>query len=252
MRTIQEGRDWLKSLDWDAQIETDQKKGVPAPPVQLPAPEGAKLIELPDPAGLSLGEMPVREAIARRRSRRRFSADPLTLEELSFLLWATQGVHEVIQGGIATRRTVPSGGARHPFETHLSVHRVEGLTPGLYRYLPLEHKLVFLREDPDLAGKVAEAALGQKFVGEAAVVFVWTTVPYRAEWRYHVRSHKVIAIDAGHVCQNLYIACEALGLGTCAVAAYRQQDLDELLGVDGEDEFAIYLAPVGKIPDSLN
>jgi len=248
MRTIKEGRDWLKALGWELDLETDQRKGLPHPPLEKAPPEDAELVELIAPQELSLGTMPVREAIARRRSRRRFSPEPLTLEELSFLLWATQGVHEIIRDGIATRRTVPSAGARHPFETYLSVHRVEGLKIGLYRYLPLEHKLVFLREDSEIAGKIKEAAFGQKFVGEAAVVFIWAAVPYRTEWRYSILSHKVIAIDVGHVCQNLYLACESIGLGTCAVAAYRQKALDELLGVDGEEEFAIYLAPVGKIP----
>ncbi len=246
MRTIEEGRAWLKALAWDGELETDQRRGRPHPPLQKPVPAGAMLIDLPDPAGLPLGEMPLREAIARRRSRRRFSPEPLGLDVLSFLLWATQGVQEVIREGVATRRTVPSAGARHPFETYLSIHRVEGLTPGLYRYLPLGHRLAFLREDPGLPERIAEAALGQRFVGEAAVVFVWAAVPYRTEWRYGIRSHKVIAIDAGHICQNLYLACEGLGLGTCAVAAYHQGAMDELLGVDGEEVFTVYLAPVGR------
>ena len=81
----------------------------------------------------------------------------------------------------------------------------------------------------------------------AAVTFIWTAVPYRMEWRYSLAAHKVIALDAGHVCQNLYLACEAVGAGTCAIAAYDQQELDELLGLDGDTEFAVYLAPVGKI-----
>ncbi len=246
MPTIEEGRNWLKALPWDQEIETDQGKGVPAPPVQLPPPERAELIDLLDPSGLHLRDMSLWEAIARRRSRRRFSPEPIALEALSVLLWATQGVHEVIRDGIATRRTVPSAGARHPFETYLSIHRVEGLTPGLYRYLPLGHRLAFLREDPGLPERIAEAALGQRFVGEAAVIFVWAAVPYRTEWRYGIRSHKVIAIDAGHICQNLYLACEGLGLGTCAVAAYHQGAMDELLGVDGEEVFTVYLAPVGR------
>lgn len=250
MRTIEEGRRWLKAEEWTQEIDTDQRRGVPAPPLQKPVPEGVKTIDLVPPEGIALGGVPLREAIARRKSRRRFSSEPLTLEELSFLLWATQGVREVVRDGVATFRTVPSAGARHPFETYLSVHRVEGLTPGLYRYLPLDHKLAFLREDPDLAGKIAEAALGQKFVGEAAVIFVWAAIPYRTEWRYSIRSHKVIAIDAGHICQNLYLACEAIGAGTCAVGAYSQRAMDVLLGVDGEDEFTVYLAPVGKLPDT--
>ena len=246
MRTIEEGRSWLKAEEWETKMETDQRTGVPHPPLQRPVPEGARLIELIPPDRISLGDVPLRRTIAERRSRRRFSQAPLTLEELSFLLWATQGVKEVIRDGVASFRTVPSAGARHPFETYLSVHRVEGLPSGLYRYLPLDHNLALLREEPGLPEKITTAALGQRFIGDAAVVFIWAAVPYRTEWRYSIRSHKVIAIDAGHVCQNLYLACEAIGTGTCAVGAYSQGAMDELLGVDGEEEFTVYLAPVGK------
>ena len=76
--------------------------------------------------------------------------------------------------------------------------------------------------------KLTEATLGQTFVGRAAVVFIWTTIPYRMEWRYGLAAHKVIALDVGHVCQNLYLACEAIGAGTCTVAAYHQQLMDRL------------------------
>lgn len=249
MATLEDGRKWLRADLWGGPLETDQKKGLPAPPLQRPVPKGAEVLDLPAPAALSLPPQDFVQLLASRRSRRRFSPEPISLPELSFLLWATQGVHKIIRDGIATLRTVPSAGARHPFETYLAVHRVQDLIPGVYRYLPLTHQLVFLRPDGGLPPKVAEAALGQTFVGEAAVVFVWTAVPYRTEWRYHVLSHKVIAIDAGHVCQNLYLACEALGLATCAVAAYDQRKMDALLEVDGEEEFTVYLAPVGRRAD---
>jgi SagB-type dehydrogenase family enzyme len=111
----------------------------------------------------------------------------------------------------------------------------------------LEHQLLLLSPRDGLGPQVAQAALGQPFAGKSAVTFVWTAIPYRMEWRYGLAAHKVIAIDAGHVCQNLYLACAAISAGTCAVAAYHQQAMDELLGVDGEEEFTIYLAPVGKI-----
>jgi len=88
--------------------------------------------------------------------------------------------------------------------------------------------------------------VGQRFVGNGAATFLWTTVPARMEWRYAEASYKVIALDAGHVCQNLYLACEVVGAGTCAVAAYDQEAADTLLGVDGESEFTLYMAPVGK------
>ena len=118
---------------------------------------------------------------------------------------------------------------------------------GLYRYLPLSHELVLLcSADRQTKTKLSRAVLGQQFVAKAAVVFVWATVPYRMEWRYLQAAHRVILLDAGHVCQNLYLACEAIQAGTCAIAAYDQEAMDELLGVDGEEQFTIYLAPVGK------
>jgi SagB-type dehydrogenase family enzyme len=145
---------------------------------------------------------------------------------------------------------VPSAGNRHPLETYVAALRVSGLGPGFYRYLPLEHELLHLFQEEQMPRKLTEATLGQAFVGEAAAVFVWTTIPYRSEWRYGLAAHKTVALDAGHVCQNLYLACEAIGGGTCAVAAYHQQLMDRLVRVDGSDEFVIYLAPVGKVQGS--
>jgi len=143
-------------------------------------------------------------------------------------------------------RTVPSAGCRHALETYLAVFRVTGLEKGLYRYLPVGHELVLLKKPEGLETETARAALGQRFAGRSAVTFLWTAVPYRMEWRYGDAAYKVIALDAGHVCQNLYLACEAIGAGTCALAAYDQEKADRLAGVDGEEEFVIYMAPVGK------
>jgi SagB-type dehydrogenase family enzyme len=248
MEPMETYRQFLKSDRWDEwrEAETDQKRHLPPLPPQKPYPEEATLVDLVPPAALTVGDMPLREAIRRRRSRRRYTPEPLTLEELSFLLWATQGVSRVTPDSAASLRTVPSGGARHPFETYLLVNRVSGLEPGLYRYLPLEHKLHFLYNDDELVQRVNEACYGQ-YVQGSAVVFMWTVVPYRTEWRYSFIAHKIIAIDAGHLCQNLYLASEAIGAGTCALGAYDQHKMDLVLRVDGEQEFAIYAAPVGKI-----
>ena len=227
--------------------QTDQSQGLPPPPLQAPCPPEAGRIDLPDgrDALARLGRMPVGEAIARRESVRYFEAAPLTLDELSALLWATQGVRHMLNP-VSARRTVPSAGARHAFETYLAVSRVDGLTAGLYRYLPFDGQLAQLAVDPQIGQRAAVACLGQRFVALAAVTFFWTAIPARMEWRYGLAAHKVIAIDAGHVCQNLYLACESLGLGTCAIAAYHQEACDRLLGVDGDKEFTLYLAPVGK------
>ncbi|MBI3987113.1 MAG: SagB/ThcOx family dehydrogenase [Lentisphaerae bacterium] len=226
---------------------TDQSRRLPAPPLQKPCPPDAVRVELPDgSAALArLGRMPLGEAIARRESVRDYTAAPLAIEELALLLWATQGVREVVNPACALR-TVPSAGARHAIETYLAVERVESLAPGLYRYLPFDGQLACLTLDARIGRQAAAACLGQDFVAAAAVTFFWTAIPARMEWRYDLAAHKVIALDAGHVCQNLYLACGSIGAGTCAIAAYNQDACDRLLGVDGDEEFTVYIAPVGK------
>jgi SagB-type dehydrogenase family enzyme len=226
---------------------TDQNRGIEPPPVEKPYPSGAGLISLVPASELKdISSVSVFTAIENRRSRRVFRKDPLSLRELSFLLWATQGIRKTA-GPATAFRTVPSAGCRHALETYLCVFSVEGLRQGIYRYLPVEHALLPVAEPAGLPSLLARATLGQEFVSRAAVTFIWAAIPYRMEWRYGIAAHKVIAIDAGHVCQNLYTACEAVGAGTCAVAAYDQELMDNLLGVDGDDEFVLYLAPVGKV-----
>jgi len=225
---------------------TDQARGITPPALQKPVADDAARIDLPPPEQWSeLGDVPLRRAIERRSSRRRFSDAPLSLAELAYLLWTTQGVRDQ-RDRVTALRTVPSAGARHALETYLAVFRVEGLESAVYRYLPFDNQLVEEFHPLDLPGRLTNAALGQSFVGQAAATFIWTAIPYRMEWRYGPASHKVIALDAGHVCQNLYLACESIGCVTCAVAAYHQQEVDALLQVDGVDEFAVYLAPVGR------
>lgn len=226
--------------------QTDQRRHIPPAPIEKPFTPDARRIGLKSIDDLAgIGTIDLKSAIAQRESCRFYSGEPLNLDELSFLLWATQGVRLKLDAGHALR-TVPSAGCRHAFETYLCVLNVEGVEKGIYRYLPLEHELLFEQAPESLEKKIVRATLGQSFAGEAAAVFVWTTIPYRMEWRYGLAAHKVIALDAGHVCQNLYLACEAIGAGTCAIAAYDQAGIDSLLAVDGEEEFTIYLAPVGK------
>jgi SagB-type dehydrogenase family enzyme len=226
---------------------TDQSKGVPPPPIQKPYPSDSELVDLVAPGEWKkIPSIDLASAIENRKSHRAFRNQALSIEELSFLLWATQGIRRVMSPAAALR-TVPSAGARHAFETYLCIVDVEGIVPGIYRYLPVEHKLLHILDDDELPDKITQGTLGQSFIGSAPVTFVWTALPYRMEWRYGAASYKVIALDAGHVGQNLYLACEAIQAGTCAIAAYHQELMDQLLGVDGEDEFTVYLAPVGKI-----
>jgi SagB-type dehydrogenase family enzyme len=226
---------------------TDQNQHVPAPPIQNPCPADAKCINLPGPEEWeNIAPTDLTKAIANRKSHRKYLGQSLSKEELAYLLWATQGLREAPAHGHAYR-TVPSAGCRHAFETYLAIFNVEEMAPGIYRYLPLEHQLVFEFSDDMLSEKMIHASLGQTYPGRSAVTFIWVAIPYRMEWRYGLAAHKVMALDAGHICQNLYLACEAIDAGTCAIAAYDQEELDEFLGLDGENEFAMYLAPVGKI-----
>jgi SagB-type dehydrogenase family enzyme len=226
---------------------TGQSRGILPPPIEKPYSADQERIDLvPKDRWQGIPRIDLLSAIANRRSHRMFTAEPLTLEEVSFLVWATQGVRQRASESTAFR-TVPSAGCRHALETYLCALNVVGLEQGIYRYLPIEHQLLVLSKEKDLSEKLTRATLNQSFIGKAPVTFVWTTIPYRMEWRYDIAAHKVIAIDAGHVCQNLYLASAAIGGGTCAVAAYHQDMMDRLLGVDGVDEFALYLAPAGKI-----
>ncbi len=233
-----------QTLDFSS---TDQNRGIKPPPIEKPYPAGSARIDLVKKEDLeSICGIDLFSAINNRKSHRDFSNEPLTLKELSLLLWATQGIRGKINE-FATFRTVPSAGCRHAIETYICVLNVTGLETGIYRYLPIEHQLLVLAVDKALPEKLVAATLNQAFTVRAAVTFAWTAVPYRMEWRYDIAAHKVIALDAGHVCQNLYLAGEAIGCGTCAVAAYHQELMDELLDVDGVDEFTLYMAAIGRL-----
>lgn len=242
---------FLKGYSGDWKQGTPESLGVQPPPIQKPYAAGSKLIDLARPENIKLGNAPVAKIINQRRSRRSFTGEVLTNEELSYLLWSTQGISKIekdANGNVMYHfRTVPSGGSKHPFETYLIINRVEGVKPGLYRFLPIEHKLLVMREAEDFPQRITDSCYGQKHTGEAAVVFIWSVIPARTEWHYGCVAHKLISIDAGHLCQNLYLAAESIDAGTCAMLGYNQAKLDRLIEVDGKEEFAFYLAAVGKI-----
>lgn len=236
--------DILKELN---NMETDQQKELSQPAIQKSCPASSTLIDLTPVENFDCGHLSVLDALKNRKTRRSFSDESLTLEELSFLLWSSQGVKKIVNKGYATLRTVPSAGARHSFETYLAIFNVESLDKGFYRYLPLEHKLLFLYSIDDMDNRLIDATFNQKFVSNSAVTFIWSTIPYRMEWRYDVAAAKLIALDAGHVCQNLYLAAESISAGVCAIAAYDQDKMDDLLQVDGKNELTVYLAAVGRV-----
>ena len=252
----QMGRDFLKSLDTMEMdrnglegYQTDQELKRPQPPL-VKAPRAGNPIDLPrDFENLDMEDNLV-QLLLKRKSSRVYTQEDMSLLQLSFLLWATQGVKDIRGKSYATLRTVPAGGARHPFETYLLVRQVEGLVPGMYHYLPMTHQLELLsaQEDPQALLDFAEESLcGQRWAAKANVVFYWSFVPYRSEWRYGIFAHKLIMADMGHVGENLYLACAALGLGTCGIGAYDQALCDKAFQLDGEEEYTVYTQTVGTV-----
>jgi SagB-type dehydrogenase family enzyme len=239
------GREFMVKTRYEHLDPSAQSRGRAQPPLQIDTFKDRDLIELPAPETLSIPTVDLRKAVERRRSVRRYSRSPLSAEELSFLLWCSQGVEEVIPGS-ATFRTVPSAGARHALETYLLINNVQALAPGLYWYSALRHGLVLIDDSAGSADELASACLGQRFVARSAATFAWTAASIRMTWRYSERGYRYLFLDAGHACQNLYLAAEAVGCGVCAIAAFSDDAVDRYLRIDGEQQFTLYLAAVGK------
>jgi SagB-type dehydrogenase family enzyme len=202
------------------------------------APRTRVKLEPPVPGGGA----PLWETLAKRRSVRAYREAPLALADLSRLLWAAQGVTGKIYG--YEFRAAPSAGALYPVETYLAAHAVDGLAPGVYRYDVHHHALERVRAG-DFRREVAEAALGQTFTASAGVVFIWTAVFARSKVKYRERAYRYIYLDAGHIAQNLALAAVALGLGSCQIAALFDDEVNDLVGADGEEESVIYMTAVG-------
>ena len=239
------GREFMEKTKYQYLEESDQSKGLTQPSLQLDYDKTQETIELPTPKDLNIKEMNLIEAIEGRSSLRKYDKTPLTIEELSYLLWCTQGVKQIVSRP-ATVRTVPSAGARHAFETYLLINNVEGLQPGIYIYLAIEHRLIQENMDENIKEQVIGSCLNQKFIGNSAVTFIWVASSYRMKWRYGERGYRYLHLDAGHVCQNLYLASENIECGTCAIAAFDDDKVNDLLDLDDQEQFAIYIASVGK------
>lgn len=252
---IMKNREFLKGYSaGDAGAEqSDQEQELPGIP-SLKKRCRPQTIALPvefDKLGISKD---IWDLVMGRESCRKYTQTAVSLCELSFLLWATQGIRKVVgRKEPVTFRSVPSAGSRHPLETYFFANHVEGLKRGLYHYLPGEHALEVWDPAKDYEAELTRALCGQHFAAAAPVLFVWSALPYRTEWRYGVKAAKYILLDAGHMCQDLYLACGSIGCGACAIGAYDQDMLDELLGfapgpsADPLYECAVYAAAVGKV-----
>ena len=207
-----------------------------------PAPDSTRsdLPTVPLPRPSLKGELSLEEALLRRRSVRDYAPDPLTIDEVSQLLWAAQGIT-----GQSGGRTAPSAGGLYPLELLVVAGSVEGFSPGVYRYDPQTHELRQTREG-DLRGELAAAALDQIWVREGAMNIVIAAVYGRTTGKYGDRGVRYAHLEAGHAAQNICLQATALNLGTVTVGAFHDEQLKDILLLSG-DETPLYVMPVGKI-----
>ena len=215
----------------------------------------ANIVSLPQPQ-IDV-TVSVEKALNNRRSRRQFKDEEISLEELSQILWASYGItipvadNPSLRGGL---RTAPSAGALYPLEIYIVVGKVRGIEPGVYKYLSQGHKIVRIANGDGKDGKedvrsaLSSAALGQEMIKDAPVSLVYTAVPSRTTGRYGKRGQeRYIFIESGHSAENVYLQVEALGLGTCAIGAFSDVGIAEILKLPREEE-PLYIMPIGRTP----
>jgi SagB-type dehydrogenase family enzyme len=221
------GQNW-SSLDWSRE-----------PRIYKDYPEN-KLIPLPDQ--FPNNSLNIVEVLKKRKSIRSYSSEQLSISDLAFLLWASTGVRQ--RSGNRDFRVAPSAGALYPIETYLIVNNVEGLSEGVYHYNIKLHALEEIKQG-DFSVNLAHAALEQKMCLDAPVIFIWTAIFERSRWKYKQRAYRYIYLDAGHIAQNLALAATAIDLGSCLIGAIYDDEVNEIVDVDGQEESTIYLSAVG-------
>lgn len=203
--------------------------------------------EMTDPIEIFLPEVQktsdvsLEETLNRRRSVREFRDESLTLNEVAQLLWAAQGITR--QDG---RKTAPSAGATYPLEAYAVVRNVDGLSSGVYRYLPSSHALTAIFEG-DIGAELSEVSLGQDSIRLAPVNIVLSAVYERTTARYGERGIRFVHMEAGHAAQNVYLQCESLNLGMVVAGAFDDDEVKRVLHLPS-DEHPLYIMPVGKKP----
>ncbi len=236
------GRRYLQETRYRRRTMGERSRAYPRAPLYKEYPEAGPRLSLDPEAGRRDADL--WQCLAGRRSQRDYLDRPLTRAELAALLWATQGITGAMGG--YHFRAAPSAGALYPVETYLAVHRVEGVSPGIWHFQVLDFALESVAAG-DFRQPLVAAGLSQGFLGEAGAVFIWTGVLNRARWKYRERAVRYLFLDAGHICQNLMLAATALGLGVCPVGAFFDEEVESIVGVDEQQEVALYLAAVGPL-----
>lgn len=208
------------------------------PPLYKEYPKQPR-IALPPPQAETLS---LDQCLRQRKSIRRYANKPLTSAQLSYILWAIAGIQRSM--GDFHFRPAPSAGALYPIETYLIVNNVDAISKGLYHYAIRPHALEELKTG-DLGNDIVRVTQGQKMHAEAPVAFIWTAIFQRSKFRYHDRAYRYIYLDAGHIAQNLALTAVGLGLASCQVGAYFDDEVNSLIGVNGTEESVIYMSVVG-------
>jgi len=250
------GQDFQRATRYTPESIGDHRLDWSTRPSSIKTYPGAPTVRLPDPDPRRQAP-PLWDTILRRRSVRSFSNESLSLDELSYLLWASAGITRIAPNHLY--RAAPSAGGLNPIETYVAVRDTQGIPAGVYHYRvaateihggveqidPREgHALELVREG-DVSDRLAAAALQQALVARAPAVFVWTAVFERSRWKYRERAYRYVYLDAGHIAAQLSLAVVALGLGSCQIGAFFDSAIDGILGVDGEDEATLYMTAVG-------
>lgn len=239
--TIKRNRQAIRE-HWDdvRDIRRDQPKG-DRPDKFLRPPETAKRFKL-ETTFPNIRQKDLTTCINNRRTLRQYGDGPLSFEALSYLMYETCRVTDVRKN--ATFRTIPTAGATNGMETFIYIDDVESLPKGLYLYVQDKHELALIDTSGDVRDRVDDSLYGQ-WRGAQLVVY-FTAVCERSEYRYNIAAHKMLAMEAGHACQNLALAAEVIDGGICPICAYDQTRADRLLNLNGDDMFVTYCAAVGK------
>ncbi len=245
-KLIQANRDFLKPMEDVPDYQSDQDLKKPQPPL-VKEPMTDQSIKLPVNYQDLMIDNDFLHVINNRQSHRVYTQQKMSLLQVSYLLWCSQGIKGIRGKHYATLRTVPCGGARHEFEVYMAIQNVEGLKDGLYHYLPMTHSIEQLKTMSDLKDFISQSLDGQVWASKANVVFYYSYVCYRAEWRYGIYAGRMIMADAGHITENLYLSAASISLGGCAIGAVNGKLADQTFGLDGNDEFILYAMSVGTI-----
>lgn len=244
---IERGRNFIRAFNDEAEdYQTDQELKKPQPPL-VKAAVSAEIIALPHDFSKLGIDSDFLNIINSRSSHRVYTEEKMSLAELSYLLWCSQGIKEIRGKSYATLRTVPCGGARHEFECYMAIQNVEGLEDGLYHYLPMKHEIEKLGVCENMREFISGSLCGQSWAAKANIVFYYSAVFYRAEWRYGIYAHVPMMMDAGHITENVYLAATSIHRGGCAIAAVDGKCADQAFGLDGEEETVFYAMPIGTV-----